>query len=101
MRLPWPDSQVAAEYVSWLENGHVDLVVNAGAHSAMIVRIDTPAGIDSAAGPIRVMTQYVFPTRAVFDRYVAEFAPALRAEGLARFGPERGIRMERLTGEIV
>ena len=32
---------------------------------------------------------------------VAVAAPGLRAEGLARFGPERGVRFERRVGEIV
>lgn len=90
-----PDVETEGEYVSWLEDGHVDAVVGHGAHTAMIVRLEP------AAGRPRVMTQYIFTTRAVFDRYVSEFAPALRAEGLARFGPERGIAFERLVGEIV
>jgi hypothetical protein len=47
------------------------------------------------------MTQYIFTTRELFDRYVSTFAPALRADGLKRFPPERGITFERLVGEIV
>ena len=90
-----PSTTVADEYVSWLEDGHVDQVVKRGAHSAMIVRLDP----DSAGKP-RVMTQYVFATREVFDHYVTQHAPALRADGLKRFPPERGVRMERLIGTI-
>ncbi len=91
-----PSAAVADEYVSWLEDGHVDQVVKGGAHSAMIVRLDP-----DTAGKPRVMTQYVFSTREVFDHYVARHAPALRAEGLKRFPPERDVRMERLIGTIV
>lgn len=91
-----PDAGTAAEYVAWLEGGHVDQVIAGGAHTGMIVRVDGPAD-----GRARVMTQYVFSTREVFDRYVREHAPGLRADGLKRFGPERGIVFERVVGEIV
>lgn len=90
-----PDAATAQEYVAWLEDGHVDAVINHGAHSAMIVRLEP------RSGKPRVMTQYVFPTRELFDRYVAHFAPALRADGLKKFPPERGIAFERTIGEIV
>ncbi len=90
-----PDQATASEYTSWLEDGHVDAVVSHGAHSAMIVRLEP------VSGRPRVMTQYIFPTRELFDRYVAVHAPALRADGLKRFPPERGIAFERTIGEIV
>jgi hypothetical protein len=91
-----PTQAVADEYVAWLEDGHVDQVINHGAHAAMIVRLE-----DGGEGPSRrVMTHYVFSTREIFDRYVQHHAPALRADGLKRFSPERGVKMERLVGEI-
>lgn len=96
-----PDERLAGEYLAWLEDGHVEQVIKGGAHSAMIVKLERAAGDGLPAGARRVMTQYVFTTREVFDRYVEHFAPALRAEGLAKFGPERGVRMERVMGEIV
>ncbi|MGD9693814.1 MAG: DUF4286 family protein [Phycisphaerales bacterium] len=88
-----PDEATAAEYISWLEDGHVDQVVAAGAHSGMIIRLEGPT--------LRVQTQYVFSTRETFDRYVERDAPALRADGLKRFPPERGIAFSREIGEIV
>lgn len=99
-----PSPAVAEEYVHWLEDGHIDAVCAAGAHSAMIVRLESgTADSLSAVAPAarQVMTQYVFSTRELFDRYVQHHAPALRAEGLKKFGPERGITMQRLVGEIV
>ena len=90
-----PDEATAREYTSWLEDGHVDAVISGGAHSAMIVRLEPKDGRP------RIMTQYIFPTRELFDRYVSQFAPALRADGLKRFPPERGIAFERTIGEIV
>jgi hypothetical protein len=91
-----PDEATLAEYLAFLEDGHVDAVVSHGAHSAMIVRLEP-----IAVAPFRVMTQYIFPTRELFDRYLEHFAPALRADGLRRFPPERGVRFERAVGEIV
>lgn len=100
-----PDEATAREYIAWLEDGHIDQIVGAGAeggevsggaHSGMIVRIDTPPGERP-----RVETHYVFSTRENYDRYIASRAPALRAEGLKRFPPERGIVFERRVGEIV
>ncbi len=88
-----PDEPTAAEYIAWLEDGHVDQVVAAGAHSGMIVRLE--------GAPARVQTQYVFSTRETFDRYVQRDAPALRADGLKRFPPERGIVFSREIGEIL
>lgn len=98
-----PSEAMAREYVAWLEDGHVDAVINApggGAHSAMIVALERREGDGLAAGARQVMTQYVFSTREVYEHYVAHHAPALRADGLKRFGPERGVRMERLVGVI-
>ncbi len=91
-----PSRAVADEYIAWLKDGHVDQVIQGGAHAGMIVRLEP-----DAAGTPRVMTQYVFPTREVFDHYVAQHAPSLRVDGLRRFGPERGVKMERMIGEIV
>lgn len=89
-----PDQRTAAEYLAWL-NGHVDQVVAHGAESASIVRIVEPDA------PIQVEARYTFADRAAFDRYLAAGAPALRAEGLARFPPARGIRFDRRVGEVV
>lgn len=91
----FPDPGLADEYVAWFEDGHVDAVIEGGARSAMIVRVIEPSE------PTQVETRYVFRSREDFDRYVAKVAPALRADGLRRFGPERGIRMERRLGHVL
>ena len=36
-----------------------------------------------------------------FDRYEADHAPALRTDGMARFGSIPGVLFERSVGEIV
>jgi hypothetical protein len=101
VRATLPSPLLADEYVKWLEDGHLDQVLRGGAHSAMIVRLERSASDGLPADARQVMTQYIFSTRELFDRYVEHFAPALRADGLRRFGPERGVRMERLIGEIL
>lgn len=90
-----PDESTAREYIAWLEDGHVDEVLRAGAHSGMIVRVEDPPR------PIRVETRYIFSTRGRFEEYLRAAAPALRAEGLRRFPPERGVTFERRVGVVV
>jgi hypothetical protein len=90
-----PSAALADEYVAWLAGGHVDDVVRAGALTGSIVRLDVEPG-----SPARVMAQYTFASRAALEEYVRERAPALRADGLKRFGPETGVKFERGVGEI-
>jgi len=92
-----PDEAIATSYIRWLEDGHVDAVVDGGAHSGMIVRLDQ----DSPDDPIRVQTVYLFPTRAAYDRYVLETAPALREDGIKRFGAVEGVSFSRTIGAVV
>jgi len=92
-----PDEATATSYIEWLEDGHVDAVIDGGAHNAMIVRVDR----DSTDDPFRIETLYVFPTRAAFDAYVRQTAPALREEGLKKFGSVEGISFSRTIGVIV
>lgn len=89
----FPDEPTAREFIDWLDCGHLHGVLRGGATLAQVIRIQ--------AEPIEVEIRYLFPNQQVFDRYVAEFAPALRADGLRRFPPERGIRMERRSGVLL
>ena len=90
-----PDEKTRSEYVEWLQSGHVDAVVRAGAHTGVILRVEEPAS------PPQVETRYVFTTREDYERYIRDAAQALRAEGLRQFPPERGIRFERRVAVIV
>jgi hypothetical protein len=90
-----PDEATRAQYIAWLEDGHLDHIIRAGAHSAMIARVIDPPS------PLRVETRYIFSTRDLYDRYIAETAPRLRAQGLQRFGPDRGVSFERRLAEIL
>lgn len=101
---PNPDPpDLADQYMAWLAPGHTDLVLPAGASEVRVVRLDSPGEAGEAAASIE--TQYIFPDRGAFDRYLAKSAPALRAEGFARLLNEQaaslGIRFERRSGEVV
>lgn len=86
------DPGVRDEYLAWLGDGHMAAVIRGGAISARAVVLDGPE--------LRVATQYFFADSAAFDRYVRDFAPALRADGAARFPASRGVSFERLVGTV-
>lgn len=88
-----PDDRIRDEYLAWLTGGHLAAVLEGGAISAQVVSIADPVP------PIAVEVRYVFPTQGTLERYVREFAPALRAEGLARFG--RLVTFRRSVGPVV
>ena len=90
-----PDAPAASEYIRWLTSGHIQSVVEGGAATAAVVRIEQPAV------PIQVESRYLFPDRAAFETYLRDTAPGLRAEGLQKFPPERGVSFERRIGAIV
>jgi hypothetical protein len=88
-----PDDATRDRYVTWLRTGHIQQVCTGGAADAAVIALD--------GEPRRVMSRYSFATRERLERYLAEHAPRLRAEGLALFGPETGVRFERLTGDVM
>lgn len=88
----FPDEATADRWRAWLRDGHIADVFAGGATRAEVVRID--------GSEIEYEVQYIFPDRATFDRYVSEFAPRLRAEGLRLFPTEQGIRYRRGTGQV-
>ncbi len=92
-----PDAEVGAEYVAWLEAGHLADVVRGGAMSAELVILDSEGAGDDR---IRVVSRYVFSDRAAFADYERLHAPRLRAEGVARFGPSRGDRAVQFSRSV-
>lgn len=91
------DNKVS-EWLEWLENGHIDDVKKGGAIDVRIIRHDPE---DDLSEETTLEVQYVFPDRQAFDRYVAEYAPKLRQEGLDKFPPEDGFSYSRQTGDIL
>jgi hypothetical protein len=90
-----PDEDTRDRYVEWLGEGHLDQVIRGGATTARLVRVDEPSA------PLEVASVYTFASREAFDLYVRNHAPRLRAEGLARFGPETGVAFRRQVGTIL
>jgi hypothetical protein len=76
-----PDAEILAEFEAWLEY-HVDeMLALPGFSGATIHKAENP---DSGAA-LRVV-RYELADRAALERYLEEFAPRMRAEGIARFG---------------
>lgn len=94
-----PDAGLAERYLQWLQGGHVQAVISAGAASASILHFrsnDSPA----SDRPITVISRYTFASQTDLDHYEREAAPALRAEGARLFGGA-GISFQRQTGRVV
>jgi hypothetical protein len=87
------DQAVADEWVAWLRDGHLADVKRGGALDAEVVRVD--------GAELVYEVRYHFASREAFSRYEREFAPALRAEGLAKFPAARGVTYRRSTGDVV
>lgn len=87
-----PNEAVRDEYVDWLLNGHIQAVVAGGATAAEVIQLDGPGN--------RVQSRYQFPDASAFSRYLEQSAPALRADGLKRFGGVAGVEFFRETGTI-
>lgn len=87
---------VATEWVEWLQHGHLQEVLDAGALEATLVRVEpTPEA------PLRFEARYLFADAARFASYEKGPAVRLRAEGAARFPPTRGVRLSRRLGEVL
>lgn len=106
VRISLPDAKTAADMLLWLDREHLAAVCAAGALDARVVRLDPPSsgeggGEGSGGQGVTLVARYRFASRAAFARYEREHAPRLRAEGLARFPPEAGVRYDRSIADIV
>lgn len=84
--------EAARRWEEWLRAKHIADVVAAGALDGKVIRLDSPAAT--------LVAQYWFESREAFDRYLADQAPRLRAEGIALFAPEE-VTYTRRTGEQI
>ena len=84
------------EYTSWLRSGHIQQVVEEGGASNGSLTV-----LDSPEGAIQVVSRFMFPDRAAYDRYQAEVAPRLQPEGKRLFvDTQKVLRFERAVGEL-
>lgn len=93
------DNDLAAEYIAWLEGGHLEDVIKGGAASAELSMQD-PDGTGDDSECVRVVSRYVFANREKYEAYVRDHAPGLRAQGLAKFGPSLGSKQVRFTRSV-
>ena len=102
VRTTCPNIQVRGRFLAWLSPNHIAGVLKGGATSARIIlpdRINDPVRGEPVESAV-CETQYVFPSRKVFDTYIRDHAPALRADGLKHFPPDSGVSYERQVAEI-
>jgi len=88
-----PDEQACEAYIEWLLAGHSRGVLDGGAITAEVVRL-------APDSPPRIESSYTFATEQDFARYEQDAAPALRADGAARFG-SLGVQFERRQGIVL
>jgi len=91
------DPSTAHEWIAWLRDGHLAEVVAAGAIDAEVVLLDPPPGTPGSVGA-RCEVRYRFADREAFAAYERDHAPRLRADGMARFPADRGVRLTRRSG---
>jgi len=86
------NEEAARRWEEWLRSKHIAEVVAAGALEGRVIRLDSEAA--------SLVAQYWFDSREAFDRYLADHAPRLRAEGVALFSPEEVIYSRRIGEQI-
>ena len=89
-----PSEESVREFIGWIGGGHAQAVIAGGASRARVIRSADPEDLR------RVEVRYIFPDQDTFESYVERFAPALRAEGLERFGPGSGVEFSRTVGRV-
>lgn len=77
------DEEIAQEWLEWMRNEHIPDLMNTGCFTAYrLARLldlpDTPG--------LSFSVQYVCPSRADYDRYLADYAQTMRNRGIERFG---------------
>ena len=75
------DAQVHDEWLAWMKTVHIPDVLATGMFiENRICKIE-----GESEGGVSYAIQYVAPDRTHYDRYQAEFAPALQAEHTKRY----------------
>jgi hypothetical protein len=83
--------EIAEEYAAWLD-GHIGGVLALPGFESAVLFVDGDVSPEEGAAP-KWIVQYRLTDRAAFDRYLAEDAARMRADGQERFGDQ--FRAER------
>lgn len=75
--------EIEAEFRAWLDLHVREILALPGFTGARVFERMEPA---PGADEFVLCTQYQLPDQAALERYLREFAPAMRADGLQRFG---------------
>lgn len=73
------DNAIADEFDAWLERHARDMCALPGFTGASLWKVDDDTRV-------RRVARYTLIDRAALDRYLDEHAPAMRADGVRRFG---------------
>jgi hypothetical protein len=78
-----PDAQIAAAWLHWMKVEHIPDVVNTGCftHATLLRLIET----DDTDGPTYAI-QYHANTKAGYDRYLQQYAEAMRKKVTDKWG---------------
>lgn len=87
------DPALGHDWLAWLRDEHLAAVCAAGALDARVLEVPGPS--------LGYEVHYRFADASAFEAYERDHAPRLRAEGLARFPPERGLHCTRRVDPIV
>ena len=93
VRCRFSNPDIAKEWFEWLRNDHVQDVIDCGADSAEIVKMDSVH--------LTFEIRYQFLNRNAFEEYEQDHAHRLRKEGLLKYPLTLGLEYERTTGEVV
>lgn len=88
-------ASLADSYLPWLASHVAQMLALPGFLDAAVWRIEQPA---PPAGRMALCVRYRLESPAALDRYLVEFAPAMRADGLARFGTQVSFSRRVLRG---
>lgn len=77
------DADIAATHAEWLDDHVRRMLGYAGFLEAEILDRQEPA---AAPGQVARSVRYRLRDRDAFDAYLRDHAPAMRADGIARFG---------------
>jgi len=91
-----PGESKAHEWLSWLQDSHIEDVIKCGAIKAEIIRFD-----DDGKPGVLFQIRYYFKDRESLEDYVENHSTRLREDGVKNFPPEEGFLYERLIGEVL
>ena len=77
------EPDIAQEYATWLD-AHIQEVIALPGFVGATLFVDGDVSPEEGAAP-KWIVQYRLADRAAFDRYLAEDAPRMRAEGQEKF----------------